>query len=196
MNTEDERIIQFGSVLVLNNFNVVNSGGLDFNLQNTAINTGYNMLFKQLGSVLNTISSAFQVNLDYISGDPNSNTGDRANTSVSLALSPRINFKTGLGVPIARTENTSNNYLSAEGTIEYDWSRNNHGSRLLRAYSKPSNLGLGTANAINQSYGVGVVYSKSFNSLKYIFKRRERIKRDSAAVDENKVDSIKNKPIK
>ena len=196
MNTEDERIIQFGSVLVLNNFNVVNSGGLDFNLQNTAINTGYNMLFKQLGSVLNTISSAFQVNLDYISGDPNSNTGDRANTSVSLALSPRINFKTGLGVPIARTENTSNNYLSAEGTIEYDWSRNNNGSRLLRAYSKPSNLGLGTANAINQSYGVGVVYSKSFNSLKYIFKRRERIKRDSAAVDENKVDSIKNKPIK
>ncbi|TDX86099.1 translocation/assembly module TamB domain-containing protein [Epilithonimonas xixisoli] len=196
MNTEDERIIQFGSVLVLNNFNVVNSGGLDFNLQNTAINTGYNMLFKQLGSVLNTISSAFQVNLDYISGDPNSNTGDRANTSVSLALSPRINFKTGLGVPIARTENTSNNYLSAEGTIEYDWSRNNNGSRLLRAYSKPSNLGLGTANAINQSYGVGVVYSKSFNSLKYIFKRRERIKRDSAAAEENKVDSIKNEAIK
>ena len=196
MTNQDERTIQFGSVLVLNSFNVVNSGGLDFNLQNTAINTGYNMLFKQLGSVLNTISSAFQVNLDYISGDINSNTGDRANTSVSLALSPRIKVKTGLGVPITRVDNTSNNLLSAEGTIEYDWSRNNDGSRLLRAYSKPSNLGLITANSNNQSYGVGVVYSKSFNSFKYIFKRRERIKRDSAAVDQNKEDSIKKKPIK
>ncbi|WDF46672.1 translocation/assembly module TamB [Chryseobacterium sp. KACC 21268] len=196
MNNQDERTIQFGSILVLNSFNVVNSGGLDFNLQNTAINTGYNMLFKQLGSVLNTISSAFQVNLDYISGDPNSNTSDRANTSVSLALSPRFKLKTGLGVPVARTENATSNYLSAEGTIEYDWSRLNNGSRLLRAYSKPSNLGLGTANVLNQSYGVGVVYSKSFNSFKYIFKRRERIKRDSAAVEANKEDSLKNKPIK
>ena len=196
MNNQDERTIQFGSVLVLNSFNVVNSGGLDFNLQNTAINTGYNMLFKQLGSVLNTISSAFQVNLDYISGDINSNTGDRANTSVSLALSPRLKVKTGLGVPITRVDNTSNNLLSAEGTIEYDWSRLNNGSRLFRAYSKPSNLGLGTSNALNQSYGVGVVYSKSFNSLKYIFKRRERIKRDSAATEANKEDSLKKKPIK
>ena len=196
MNNRDERTIQFGSVLVLNSFNVVNSGGLDFNLQNTAINTGYNMLFKQLGSVLNTISSAFQVNLDYISGDINSNTGDRANTSVSLALSPRVKVKTGLGVPITRVDNTTNNLLSAEGTIEYDWSRNNDGSRLLRAYSKPSNLGLVTASSNNQSYGVGVVYSKSFNSLKYIFKRRERIKRDSVAAQQNKEDSVKNKPIK
>ncbi|RZJ27635.1 MAG: translocation/assembly module TamB, partial [Chryseobacterium sp.] len=196
MTNADERTIQFGSVLVLNSFNVVNSGGLDFNLQNTAINTGYNMLFKQLGSVLNTISSAFQVNLDYISGDINSNTADRANTSVSLALSPRIKLKTGLGVPVTRVDNTTSNYLSAEGTIEYDWSRLNNGSRLFRAYSKPSNLGLGTANALNQSYGVGVVYSKSFNSLKYIFKRRERIKRDSAEVGQNKEDSLKKKPIK
>jgi len=196
MTNQDERTIQFGSVLVLNSFNVVNSGGLDFNLQNTAINTGYNMLFKQLGSVLNTISSAFQVNLDYISGDINSNTADRANTSVSLALSPRIKVKTGLGVPVTRMDNTTNNYLSAEGTIEYDWSRLNNGSRLLRAYSKPSNLGLGTANSLNQSYGVGVVYSKSFNSLKYIFKRRERIKRDSADVEQNKEDSLKKKPLK
>ena len=196
MNNQDERTIQFGSVLVLNSFNVVNSGGLDFNLQNTAINTGYNMLFKQLGSVLNTISSAFQVNLDYISGDINSNTGDRANTSVSLALSPRIKLKTGLGVPVTRVDNTNSNYLSAEGTIEYDWSRNNNGSRLLRAYSKPSNLGLGTANALNQSYGVGVVYSRSFNSFRGLFKKRKKIKSDSVAIQQNKEDSLKNKPIK
>jgi len=198
MSNQDERTIQFGSILVLNSFNVVNSGGLQFNIGSTAVNTGYNMLFKQLGSVLNTISSAFKIDLGYISGDINSNTSDRANTSVSLALSPRFNLKTGLGVPVARTENANANYLSAEGSIEYDWSRNNNGSRLLRAYSKPSNLGQGVATTAgaNQSYGVGVVYSKSFNSFKYIFKRRERIKKDTAKVEQNKVDSLKNKPIK
>ncbi|HBR10997.1 MAG TPA: translocation/assembly module TamB [Chryseobacterium sp.] len=190
MNNQDERVIQFGSVLVLNNFNVVNSGGLDFNLSKTAQSTGYNMVFKQLGSVLNTISSAFQVNLDYISGDPNSNTSDRANTSVSFALSPRVNIKTGLGVPISRTENTNANYLSGEGIIEYDWSRNNNGSRLLRAYSKPSNIGIGTAGA-NQSYGVGVVYSTSFNSFRRLFKKRDKSKSDSTAVSDNKIDSLK-----
>ena len=197
MSTDDERIIQFGSVLVLNNFNVVNSGGLKVDVSQTAVSTGYSMAFKQLGSVLNTISSAFQINLDYISGDVGSNTSDRANTSVSLALSPRFKLKTGLGVPIARTDNATANFLSAEGIVEYDWSRNNNGSRLLRAYSKPSNIGLNTATGItagaNQSYGVGVVYSKSFNSLKYIFKSRKRIKKDSADVEQNKIDSVKNK---
>lgn len=192
MNNQDERVIQFGSVLVLNNFNVVNSGGLDFNLSKTAQSAGYNMVFKQLGSVLNTISSAFQVNLDYISGDPNSNTSDRANTSVSFALSPRVNIKTGLGVPISRTENTNANYLSGEGIIEYDWSRNNNGSRLLRAYSKPSNIGIGTYTAAaNQSYGVGVVYSRSFNSFRRLFKKRDKSKSDSTAVSDNKIDSLK-----
>jgi hypothetical protein len=172
MSNDDERIVQFGSILVLNNFNVVNSG-LKFDVSQTALNTGVGVALKQLGSVLNTISSAFQINLDYISGDPNSNTSDRANTNVSLALSPRIKFKTGLGVPISRTENTNANYLSVEGIVEYDWSKNNNGSRLFRAYSKPSNIGLTTTAGANQSYGVGVVYSKSFNSFRDLFKKRK-----------------------
>jgi hypothetical protein len=68
MSNDDERIVQFGSILVLNNFNVVNSG-LKFDVSQTALNTGVGVALKQLGSVLNTISSAFQINLDYISGD-------------------------------------------------------------------------------------------------------------------------------
>ncbi|SHK43704.1 translocation/assembly module TamB domain-containing protein [Epilithonimonas mollis] len=196
MSTEDEKTIQFGSVLVLNSFNVPNSGGLDFaNISKSIQNTGYNMAFKQLGSVINTISSAFQINLDYISGDPNSNTSDRANTNVSLALSPRVNFKTGLGVPISRSDNNAN-YLSVEGIVEYDWSKNNNGSRLLRAYSKPSNVGITTTAGANQSYGVGVVYSKSFNSFRGLFKKKEIIKSDSVAEKLNKIDSVKNKPNK
>ena len=196
INTADEKTIQFGSVLVLNSFNVPNSGGLDFtNISKSLQNTGYNVAFKQLGSVLNTISSAFQINLDYISGDAKSNTSDRANTNVSLALSPRIKFKTGLGVPITKTQNTNANYLSVEGIVEYDWSKNNNGSRLFRAYSKPSNIGITTAitPGANQNYGIGVVYSKSFNSLREVFKKKNTTKADSLVSVTNKTDSVKNK---
>ncbi|MDO5615540.1 MAG: translocation/assembly module TamB [Cruoricaptor ignavus] len=196
MMNEDEKVIQFGSILVMNSFNVQNSGGFDVNLANTLESSGYNLLFRQLGSVLNTISNEFQVDLNYLKGDDASNTGDRANASVSFALSPRVSIKTGLGVPLSKgTENTDFNYLSGEGIIEYDWSKNNDKSRLLRVYSKPSNIGLvagsaGNAGA-NQSYGGGVVYSKSFNT---IFKRKKKKKNIDSI--KTKEDTIKNEILK
>lgn len=201
MADESEKIIQFGSILAMNSFNVSNAAGFDIDLGRTAETAGYNMLFKQLGSVLNTISNLYQIDLGYIAGDAGSNTGDRVNTSVSFALSPRVKMKTGLGIPMARSENAStNNFLSAEGIIEYDWSRANNGSRLLRAYSKPSNIGVGVASAgLNQSYGVGVVYSKSFDSFKYLFKSERKEKANAKKDDKNqvkKIDSLKIDTIK
>ncbi|WP_226064242.1 translocation/assembly module TamB domain-containing protein [Kaistella polysaccharea] len=196
MSNEDEKIIQFGSVLVMNSFNVGNSA-FDINLGNTLETSGYNMLFKQLGSVLNTISNEFQVDLNYLKGDAGSNSGDRANASVSFALSPRVTVKTGLGIPISKSENTGSDYLSGEGIVEYDWSKNNDGTRLLRAYSKPTNIGLnGTAAAnagANQSYGVGVVYSKSFNT---IFKRKKKEKSTQSEKTSGKTESVKIDTIK
>ena len=181
------------SFLVLNSFNVSNAGGFDVNIGNTLETSGYNMLFKQLGAVLNTISNEFQVDMNYLKGDANSNTGDRANASVTFALSPRVKVKTGLGVPLSKTENANENYLSGEGIIEYDWSKKNDGSRLLRGYSKPSNIGLvaGNAASANQTYGVGVVYSKSFNTL---FKRKKKKETKNTAkveTDSAKIDTIK-----
>ncbi|MGX9984963.1 translocation/assembly module TamB [Soonwooa purpurea] len=201
MADESERIVQFGSILAMNSFNVSNLAGFDINIGRTAETAGYNMLFKQLGSVLNTISNVYQIDLGYIQGDAGSNTGDRVNTSVSFALSPRVKIKTGLGIPVARSDNAStNNFLSGEGIIEYDWSRTNNGSRLLRAYSKPSNIGVGIASAgLNQSYGVGVVYSKSFDSFKYLFKNERKEKKAKKKDDKNqviKIDSLKNDSIK
>ena len=192
MSNEDEKIIQFGSVLVMNSFNIADAGGFDVNVGNTLESSGYNMLFRQLGAVLNTISNEFQVDMNYLKGDQGSNTGDRANASVSFALSPRIKVKTGLGIPISRTENTANNYLSGEGIIEYDWSKNNDGTRLVRGYSKPSNIGLvaGNAASANQTYGVGVVYSKSFNTIFKRKKKKSNSNNATAVVDSIKIDTI------
>ncbi|KXH79552.1 translocation/assembly module TamB domain-containing protein [Chryseobacterium kwangjuense] len=189
MSQEGEKVLQFGSILLLSTFNVSNSGGVDFDVAGVAESSGYNMLLKQLGSVLNTMSNEFQIDLNYVKGDQNSNTGDRANAGVSVALSPRVNIKTGLGIPLTKTEGTQNNYLSGEGSIEYDISKKNDGSLVLRGYSKPTNIGMVSTNgSANQAYGGGVVWSKSFNSL---FKKKKKDKKQPEAKVEIKTDSTK-----
>jgi hypothetical protein len=192
MSQDGEKVLQFGSVLLLSSFNVSNTGGVDVDVAGVAESSGYNLLLKQLGSVLNTMSNEFQIDLNYVKGDQYSNTGDRANAGVSFALSPRIKVKTGLGIPLTKTENTETNYLSGEGTIEYDISKKNDGSLILRGYSKPSNIGMvngaGSNGTANQAYGGGIVWSKSFNSL---FKKKKKDKKQPAAQTAIKTDSTK-----
>ncbi|SEF55510.1 hypothetical protein SAMN05421847_0305 [Halpernia humi] len=193
MSQEDEKVLQFGSILVLNSFNVENAGGFNINVGKIGENTGYNILFKQLGSVLNSISNEFQVDLNFIQGDQASNSGNRANAGINFILSPRVTLKTGLGIPLSKTNETNTNYLSGEGTVEYDFSKKNDGTRILRFYSKPSNIGLlngastGSPGS-NQSYGAGIVYSKSFNT---IFKRKKKDKNKAAVTPKIKKDSVK-----
>ena len=192
MSQEDEKVVQFSSVLLMGAF--VNSS-LDIDVGGLAQNSGINFAFKQLGSVLNTISNEFQIDLNYVSGDANSNTGNRANAGVSFALSPRVTVKTGLGIPLSKgVESANENYLSGEGTVELDVSKKNDGTLVLRGYSKPMNIGMGTASSngtANQTYGAGIVWSKSFNT---IFKRKnkkkdtktdksEKINKDSATIE-------------
>ncbi|WP_394265579.1 translocation/assembly module TamB domain-containing protein, partial [Bergeyella zoohelcum] len=174
LNQNDEKLLQFGSILLLNRFNTSDAST---SVVNIAQNTGYDLLFKQLGSVLNTISNEFQIDLNYVRGDASSNMGDRASAGVSLDISPRITLKTGFGIPLTRgTEYTTNNFLSGEGTLEYDASKQNDGSLVLRAYSKPMNIGMngtGVIGNMNQAYGVGIVHTRSFDSL---FKRKNKKK--------------------
>lgn len=191
--TEGENVLQFGSILLLNSFNVSNAGTLSFDAAGVAESSGYNILLKQLGSVLNTVSNEFQIDLNYVRGDQNSNFGDRANAGVSFDLSPRVTVKTGLGIPINKTNATDANYLSGEGSIEYDISKKNDGTLILRGYSKPSNIGMGvgtvgTNGSANQAYGGGVVWSKSFNSL---FKKNKKDKKIPTPNNEIKTDSVK-----
>jgi len=139
------------------------------------------------------MSSEFQIDLNYVKGDQYSNTGDRANAGVSFDLSPRVTVKTGLGIPLNKTEATDANYLSGEGSIEYDISKKNDGTLLLRGYSKPTNIGMGvgtvgTNGSANQAYGGGIVWSKSFNSF---FKKKKKDKKQTPANNQIKTDSVK-----
>jgi hypothetical protein len=61
---------------------------------------------------------------------------------------------------------------------------------VLRAYSKPSNIGMvaaGTNGSANQAYGLGVVWSKSFNSF---FKKKKKNKNSTQEETQKKNDSV------
>ncbi|MBD8082460.1 translocation/assembly module TamB domain-containing protein [Chryseobacterium caseinilyticum] len=188
---EGEDVLQFGSILLLNSFNT-SSSTVSLDAAGLAESSGYNLALKQLGSIINTMSSEFQIDLNYVRGDLGSNTGDRANAGLSFALSPRIEVKTGLGIPLNQTEGTTQNYLSGEGSIEYDISKKNDGTLILRGYSKPTNIGMGNGTVItngsaNQAYGGGIVWSKSFNSF---FKKKKKDKKQTPKRDSIKTDSV------
>lgn len=188
---EGEDVLQFGSILLLNSFNT-SSSTVSLDAAGLAESSGYNLALKQLGSIINTMSSEFQIDLNYVRGDLGSNTGDRANAGLSFALSPRIEVKTGLGIPLNQTEGTTQNYLSGEGSIEYDISKKNDGTLILRGYSKPTNIGMGNGTVItngsaNQAYGGGIVWSKSFNSF---FKKNKKDKKQTPKRDSIKTDSV------
>lgn len=200
MINQDEKVIQFGSILVLNNFIVSNNGdGNGINVSSSLGSTGVNMLVKQLGSVFNLISQVFQIDINYIAANSQNNTSDRAVGNIDFNFSPRVTLKTGLGVPITKSNNSQANNFTGEGTVEYDWSKNNDGSRIFRVYSKPSNIGLvsGENAGANQTYGFGVVYSKNFNTIfrknknKKVSKRK--LKLDSLVKSFNSKENIKSK---
>jgi len=169
INTEDEKIKQIGSILILNNFNTTSMSD-GFTLENAATSTGYNLIFKNLSSVFNAISSDFQIDMDYIKGDQANNTMDRANANININVSPRIKLRTGIGIPMFKDGENSiihNDYFSGEGLVEYDLSKYNDGSTLLHVYSKPMNIGIMPTSSVgqNQNYGAGIVYTKNFRNL-------------------------------
>ena len=119
------------------------------------------------------------------------NTSDRANARLSYSVSPRLTIKAGTGIPLATTSNTRSNYLSGEGIIEYDLSKQNDGTLIGRAYSKPSNVGLvlGSSAGANQTYGGGLVWSYSFNRI--FPKRKPKKQLQTSKNDSIKDDSLK-----
>lgn len=175
MATEEEKVLQFASILAIGNFNVANTNA------SSAVGSGVNLFFKQLSSAFNSISEVFQLDIGYIAKNDATNTGDRAIGKLQFKFSPRLQLKTGVGVPISNSAATQNNYLSGEGIVEYDWSKTIDGSRVFRVYSKPANVGLvaGSNASANQTYGGGVVISYGFDR----FFPKKKVKQDSVKVE-------------
>lgn len=165
----DDKMIQFGSVLLLGQF-MTNS---DRALTDGATSTGAGIALKQLGGIINSIlsSSGFSIGVDYVAGSEMSNTSDRFKTDLRVKLSPRWTINGELGVPVG--EGYANETTTGELEIEWDISKKMDKSMMVNFFTRPTNFGVqnfgGAGNF--QSFGAGIIYKTSFDRFSEIFRK-------------------------
>lgn len=169
----DEKMIQFGSVLLIGQF-MTNSDSV---LTAGVTSTGAGIALKQLGGIIESImaGSGVSLDLDYVSGSELSNTSDRFKTGLRVNLSPRWTINGAVGVAVGNTSNLDNN-TTVETEAQWDVSRNMDKSMVVNFFTRPTNFGVqnfgGAGNF--QSVGAGIIYKTSFDHVSEIFKKEEK----------------------
>lgn len=170
-NNRDLVFQQFGSVLLFQKF--IRS---DTNIGSSAASSAYEVAIRQLLGFINNISPDIQLNFGFVQGDLVSQTNDQINAGVGVDISPRIRIRSSVGIPL-RNQINPNERIIAEGEVEYDFSKRNDGTWLLRGFSRPSTFGIdqfNNGNTFLQSFGVGIGYKKSFNSFYELFHGKKK----------------------
>lgn len=177
-NNQELEKNQFGVLLLTSKF-LTDNGGVT-GVQSSA----YEVAIRQLVNFLNNISSDVQFDLGITEADQLSQTDSRLNAGLSLNVNSRVKVKGNVGVPFGSGA-TGNNQLTAEGELEWDISKRNDNSLLIRGFSRPTSFGLENYNlgvSQLQSYGGGIVYRKSFDSFREFFGLSPKKEQDSIQV--------------
>jgi len=208
----DEKMVQFGSILLFGQFITDSSAALTAG----ATSTGAGIALKQLGGILDSLiaSSGFSIGIDYVKGSDLSNTSDQAKVNFSIDFSPRWTFKGEGGLAVGGTSNT-NNAATGEAEIQWDISKKMDKSLVLNFFTRPTNFGVqnfgGAGNF--QSFGAGIIYKTSFDRFSEIFEKSDKLpavqlpervneppslfdqmeKKDSAELKTEEKDSVKMK---
>lgn len=170
----DEKMIQFGAVLLIGQF-MTNTDAV---LTAGATSTGAGIALKQLGGIIDSIiaGSGVAVDLDYVTGSNLSQTSDRFKTGLRVDLSPRWTINGALGVAVGNTTGFDD-ATTVETEIQWDVSKNMDKSMVVNFFTRPTNFGVqnfgGAGNF--QSYGAGVIYKTSFDRISEIFKKESNI---------------------
>ena len=170
----DEKMIQFGSVLLIGQF-MTNTDSV---LTAGATSTGAGIALKQLGGIIESIiaGGGVSLDLDYVSGSQLSNTSDRFKTGLRVDLSPRWNINGAVGVAVGNTSGLDNS-TTVETEVQWDISRKMDKSMVVNFFTRPTNFGVqnfgGAGNF--QSFGAGIIYKTSFDRFSEIFKKEETL---------------------
>ena len=171
----DEKMIQFGSILLFGQFMTDSQSVLAFG----ATSTGAGIALKQLGGIIESLVSVkgLTIGLDYVQGSQLSNTTDQANVNFSLDLSPRWTIKAKAGFSVGDTSNSVNDAATGEGEVLYDISRNMDKSTVINFFTRPTNFGVQNFGGVGnfQSIGAGIIYKTSFDRFSEIFKKEDKL---------------------
>jgi hypothetical protein len=183
-NNEGEKYNQVASIVVFGNFLSDKMGGSSY------ASSVYDVVLRQLTSVINNISGAFSLNTNFNAGSKMDNTSDRISIDPTLKLNQRLSIIGSVNMPLE--QKSAADVWTYGAKIDYDISKNSDKSLILNGFSKPSAFGLETSllsssGANNQAYGGGIVYKRSFNSLSDLFGGKKKEEKE----DKNKkTDSL------
>ncbi|MBV7440442.1 translocation/assembly module TamB [Weeksellaceae bacterium TAE3-ERU29] len=184
-NNIDERIRQVGSVLVLGRFDS-NETLTTNTARDAATATAFELLGKQVGNVFSSVIPGLEINPTYLQSTTGKSSEDRIQTQFNWALNPRLKINGAIGTPLGSELNRE---VTTSVELDYDISKNADGGLRLRGFSRPSTFGLENYNVNTtyaQTYGLGIVYQRSFNSLRNLFRKKEE------EIEEQ--TKVKNKP--
>lgn len=165
----DDKMIQFGSILLLGQFMTSNSNAIAAG----ATSAGAGIALKQLGGIINSMiaGGGVMIDIDYVSGSEMSNTSDRFKTDLHVNLSPRWTFNGEVGVPVG--SGYTNETATGEAEVQWDVSKKMDKSLVVNFFTRPTNFGVqnfgGAGNF--QSFGAGIMYKTTFDRFSEIFKK-------------------------
>ncbi len=186
-DNEGEKYNQVAGIVMFSSFLSDKMGGSSYA---TSI---YNVVLKQLTSVINNISSNFfLLDANYTAGSRVDNVSDRISLDPTFKLNPRLSIVGSINMPLE--QKSAADVWTYGAKINYDISKAGDKTLIASGFSKPSTFGLdnsllANSGADNQAYGGGLIYKKSFNKFSEIFGKKkkeenkeEKKENDSAAV--------------
>lgn len=189
----DEKVKQVGSVLVLGRLDTSENLIAANTATDAATASAFELLGKQVGNAFSSIVPGLEINPTYLQSSDSKNQSDRIQTQFNLAINKRLSVNGAVGTPLGSQYNEK---ITTQLEVDYDISKKADGELRLRAFSRPSTIGLENYNVnsnYTQSYGAGVVYRKSFDNFGDLF----RAFNSEAKLEEKiKIDSTKGKPKK
>ncbi|XOD69429.1 MAG: translocation/assembly module TamB domain-containing protein [Flavobacteriales bacterium AspAUS03] len=163
LNTQDERLTQFGSILLLGKF-FINTKNIGSELWTSST---YDLALKQLGKILSSINDALNVNFEYIEGNRDTNSSSSFRSFISYNINRRFSIKGIVGVPF-NTVSKQSSPFTGEIQLNMDISQRVDKTLKLTLFSRPNTFGrenIHSATFSSQNYGGGVIYTTSFNSF-------------------------------
>ncbi len=186
-NTE-EQMLQFSYILLTGKFG--DASAVQSGVTSTAADIGLSTIAGMLSSIANNVD----IQMEYVGGSAQSETNDKIRTSVSYRVNNRLSLRGSYGIAVTNNRNVQENF-DGNFDVSYDISKLNNGSLVLKAFTKPTTFGLlpGMENNLNQSFGVGIQYNKSFDTFRGFLgldenKRKAKAKKEEQS--QERFDSI------
>lgn len=184
-NNENEKNLQFVSLLALGNF--INPDKLNFDGNQIVASTASNAISGALSNFLSSADGKVEFGLGYDAVNQSEvesiNTGEQVNFSLGTKISDRVLFNGKVGVPVG-----TNNQASVVGEAKVEVLLNKEGTFRASVFNKPNEIQFDQQQE-GYTQGVGLSYQVNFNNLKDLLRKirnKSKKKKDTTALRKKK----------